>query len=108
MLPSAKKDSVPATLKSCVVYEFSCRYEARYVGCTMQRLADRIKQHVPTSIRNKSNVAREQPPRMCKNNNPKMNCDSAIGQHLSKNPECPKIYTHDNFPIIGKQDLLLI
>ena len=45
MLPSAKKDSVPTTQKSCVAYEFSCRCEARYVGRTTQRLADRIKQH---------------------------------------------------------------
>ena len=29
------------------------RCEARYVGRTTQRLADRIKQHVPTSIRKK-------------------------------------------------------
>ena len=29
MLPSAKKDSVPTTQRSCVVYEFSCRCEAR-------------------------------------------------------------------------------
>ena len=34
MLPSAKKDSVPTTQKSCVIYEFSCRCEARYVGRT--------------------------------------------------------------------------
>ena len=66
MLPSAKKDSVPTTQKSCVVYEFSCRCDARYVGRTTQRLADRIKQHVPTSIRAKSTITREQPPRMCK------------------------------------------
>ena len=31
MLPSATKDSVPTTQKSCVVYEFSRRCEARYV-----------------------------------------------------------------------------
>ena len=54
ILPSAKKDSVPTTQKSCVVYEFSCRCEARYVGRTTQRLANRIKQHVPTSIRTKT------------------------------------------------------
>ena len=66
MLPSAKKDSVPTTQKSCVVYEFSCRCEARYVGRTTQRLADRIKQHVPTSIRTKNTTTREQPPRTCK------------------------------------------
>ena len=74
MLPSAKKDSVPTTQKSCVVYEFSCRCEARYIGSTTQRQADRIKQHVSTSIRKKSNTVREQPPRLCKNNNSKINC----------------------------------
>ena len=100
MLPSAKKDSVPTTQKSCVVYEFSCRCETRYVGRTTQRLADRIKQHVPTSIRTKNTITREQPPRMCKNSNSKMKSDSAIGQHLITNPECAKAYTDDNFRII--------
>ena len=102
MLPSAKKDSVPTTQKSCVVYEFSCRYEARYVGRTTQRLADRIKQHIPTSIRTKNTTIREQPPRMCKNSNSKMKSDSAIGQHLIENPECAKTYSDDNFRIIGQ------
>ena len=102
MLPSAKKDSVPTTQKSCVIYEFSCRCEARYVGRTTQRLADRIKQHAPMSIRKKSNTVREQPPRLCKNNNSKINCESAIGQHLLMNPECAKTYRDDNFRIIGQ------
>ena len=90
------------TQKSCVVYEFSCRCQAQYVGCTTQKLADRIKQHVPTSIRKKSNTVREQPPRLCKNNNSKINCESAIGQHLLTNPECAKTYTDDRFRIIGQ------
>ena len=51
MLISAKKDSVPTTQKSCVVYEFLCQCEARYAGRTTQRLADRII-HVPSSIIN--------------------------------------------------------
>ena len=50
MLPSNKKDSVPANQKSCLAYEFSCRCEARYVRRTTQKLADKIKQHAPTSI----------------------------------------------------------
>ena len=62
MLPSAKKHSVPTSQKSCIVYEFSCRREARYVGRTTQRLADRIKQHVPKSIRKKRTTEREQSP----------------------------------------------
>ena len=76
--------------------------EARYVGRTTQRLADRIKQHVPTSIRKKNSTVREQPPRMCKNISSKINCESAIGQHLITNPECAKTYTDDNFRIIGQ------
>ena len=102
MIPSAEKDSVPTTQKSCVVYEFSCRCAARYVWRTTQRLADKIKQHVPTSIRTKNTTTREQPPRMCKNSNSKMKSDSAIGQHLITNPECAKTYTNDNFRIIGQ------
>ena len=102
MLPSAKKDNVPTPQKSCVFYEFSCRCEARYVGRTTQRLADRIKQHVPTSIRKKSSTVREQPLRMCKNISSKINCESAIGQHLITNPECAKTYTEDNFRIVGQ------
>ena len=100
MLPSAKKDCVPTTQKSCVVCEFSCRCEARYVGRTTQRLADRIK-HVPMSIRKKSNTVREQPPRICNKNNSEINCESAIAQRLIANPECAKTYTDDNFLIIG-------
>ena len=102
MLPSARKDSVSTTQKICVVYEISCQCEARYVGRTTQRLADRIKQHVPTSIRTKNTIIREQPPRMCKNSNSKLKSDSAIGQHLSKNPKCAKTYSDDNFRIIGQ------
>ena len=100
MLLSAKKDSVPTTQMSCVAYEFSCRCEAWYIGRTTQRLADRIEQHFPTSIRKKRNRVREQSPRMCKNNNPKMTCDSAIGEHLITNPECAKKCIYDIFPIL--------
>ena len=96
------KDSIPTTQKSCVVYKFLCRCEAHYVGRTTQRLADRIKQHVPMSIRKNINTIREQPPRLCKNNNSKINCESAIGQHLLTNTECAKTYTDDNVRIIGQ------
>ena len=82
-----------------------CRCEARYIGRTMQRLADRIQQHFHTSIRIKSSTLREQPPLlcvMCKNISSKSNCQSAIGQHLIAIPECAKTYTDDNFRIIGQ------
>ena len=102
MLPSAKNDCVPTTQNICVVYEFSYRCEARCVRRTTQRLGDSIKQHVSTSIRKKSNTVREQPPRICKKNNSKINCESAIGQHLIANPECAKTYADDNFRITGQ------
>ena len=60
LLPSAKNECIPTTQKSCVVFGFLCGFEAQYVGRNTQRLPDRIKQHVPTSIRKKSNAAREQ------------------------------------------------
>ena len=44
---------------------------------------------------------REQPSHMCKNNNPKITCDSAIG-HLITYSECAKTYTEDNCRIIGQ------
>ena len=102
MLTSAEKDCVYTTQTSCIVYEFSCRCDARYVGRTKQRLADRIKQHVPTSIRKKSYVTREQPSRICKNNKFKINCESVVGQNLIANPVCAKTYIDDNFRIIGQ------
>ena len=49
-----------------------------------------------------SSTVREQPPRMCKNISSKINCESAIGQHLITNPECAITYTDDNFRIIGQ------
>ena len=63
-----------------------------------------LKQHVRMSIKKKSNTVRvrEQPPRMCKKNNSKINCESVIEQHLIVNPECAKTHTDDNFRIIGQ------
>ena len=45
---------------------------------------------------------REQSPLMCKDFNPEMTCDLAKGQHLITTSECAKIYTDDNFQIIGE------
>ena len=81
-LPSVQKDCVPAYQKSSVVYEFTCQCDSGYVGRTTQRLGDRIKQHVPSNIRNKTAPQREQPPRACRSRNTVKTSDSAIGQHL--------------------------
>ena len=58
--------------------------------------------YVCTVFENHDSTVREQPPRMCKNISSKINCESAIGQHLITNPECAKTYIDDNFRIIGQ------
>ena len=88
--------------KSSVIYEFTCQCDSGYVGRSTQRLEDRIKQYVPSSIRNKDRPQREQPPRSCKSKITTKTCDSAIGQHLLENPDCAKNYNDDMFRIIDK------
>ena len=93
MLPVARKDVLPTTLKSSIVYEYSCHCDSRYLGRTSQRLQDRIKQHVPKWLQQQAKrPTRSQPGRSCKlkRNNP--NCDSAIGQHLLDNEQCAANY----------------
>ena len=51
LFPVANKDVLPALRNSNVIYQFSCHCDSRYVGRSSQRLQDRIKQHVPKSIR---------------------------------------------------------
>ena len=88
--------------KSSVIYEFTCLCDSGYVGRTTQRLENRIKQHFPSSIRNKSRPQREQPPRSCKSKITTKTCDSANGQHLLENPDCAQIYNGNMFRTIGK------
>ena len=78
--------------KCYVVYDFMCWCDSGYVGHTTQRLGDRIKQHVPSNIRNKTAPQREQPPRSCRSRSTVKTSDSAIGQHLLDNPDCAKLY----------------
>ena len=51
LLSATNKDVLPALRKSNVIYQFSCHCDSRYEGRTSQRQQDRIKQHVPKSIR---------------------------------------------------------
>ena len=50
-LSSSNKNELPALQKSNVIYQFSCHCHRRFVGRTSQKLPDRMKQHVPKSIR---------------------------------------------------------
>ena len=102
MLPVARKDVLPATQKSFVIYEYKCHCDSRYVGRTSQRLQDRIKQHVPQWLRQQlTRPRRSQPHRLCKQTDTKPDCDSAIGQHLLDNDRCALNYDDKRFSILA-------
>ena len=106
-LPSAtNKDVLPALQKSNVIYKFSCHCDSRYVGRTSQRLQDRIKQHVPKSIRSCSSQKRLLPARRCKSstqtNTQSLASDSAIGLHLLQNLTCAQHYDDSRFSILAQ------
>ena len=65
--------------------------DTRYLGCTSQRLQDRIRQHVPKFIKtgqipNSRNIST----RSGKSSTPVMFSEFAIDQHLLNNPMCAK------------------
>ena len=60
MLPAAKKDVVPTNPRSMVIYEYVCSCDSPYVGRTNQRIQERIKQHVPKAIRQRTTPTHEQ------------------------------------------------
>ena len=90
-LLAIKKDALPASLLSNVVYNFLCHCYSRYVGRTSQRLQDRICQRVLKFIRTgqiqiSSNIST----RSGNSLTPVMFRESAIGQHLLDDPICAK------------------
>ena len=102
MLLVARKDVLPTTQKSFVIYEYKCHCDCRYVGRTSQRLQDRIKQHVPQWLRQQlTSPRRSQPHRSCKQNDTKTDSDSAIGQHLLENEQCVINYANKWFSILA-------
>ena len=111
MLSAAKKDVLPANQSSMVIYEYVCHCDSRYVGRTTQRLQERIKQHVPKAIRQKTTLTQEQgthrsqptrtqPNRKCKAKSKTQfepESDSAIGQHLLESNQCAHNYSDSQF-----------
>ena len=107
LLSATNKDVLPALQKSNVIYRFSCHCDSRYVGRTFQRLQDRIKQHVPKSIRScSSSQKRLLSTRRCKSstqtNTQSLASDSAIGLHLLQNPTCAQHYNDSRFSILAQ------
>ena len=102
ILPAIHKDVLPTFQQSNVIYEYVCHCDSRYVGRTSQRLQDRIRQHVPKSIRNRTSQERKQPacPEKLVNSIP--HCDSAIGNHLLHNQKRASHYKDNQFFILSK------
>ena len=74
---------------------------------TFQRLQNRIKQHVPKSIRScSSSQKRLLPARRCKSstqtNTQSLASDSAIVLHLLQNPTCAQHYDDSRFSILAQ------
>ena len=105
---------LPANQRSMVIYEYVCHCDSRYVGRTTQRLQERIKQHVPKAIRQKTTLTQEQgthrsqptrtqPNRKCKAKSKTQfepESDSAIGQHLLESNQCARNYSDSRFKIL--------
>jgi len=71
------KDVIPKTLRSCVVYKFSCAgCSACYVGKTNRHLATRVREHL-TSDKN-----------------------SHIFQHINRSETCTALCSEDCFSIL--------
>ena len=111
---AAKKDVLPANQRSMVIYEYVCHCDSRYVARTTQRLQERIKQHVPKAIRQKTTLTQEQgthrsqptktpPNRKCKAKSKTQfepESDSGIGQHLLESNQCARNYSDSQFKIL--------
>ena len=109
LLPVANKDMLPALQNNNVIYQFSCHCDSLYVGRTFQRLKDRIKQHVPKSIRyGTSSPKHDLPICKCKYSTKSttqiqsFTHDLAIGLHLLHNPTCTQHYDDSMFSILAK------
>ena len=102
MLPVARKDVLPTTQKSSIIYEYNCHCDSQQVGRTSQRLQDSIKQHVPQWLRLQlTRPRRYQPRRSSTRNDTKPDYDSAIGQYLVENDQCAINYDNKRFSILA-------
>ena len=93
------------TVQSWVkTWVFLCPCDSQYLGCTSQKLQQRIKQHVPKSILQK-HISQDRSTLAC-------SCKpirsfktetsfSAIGQHLLQNPTCAHKYNDNKFSILA-------
>ena len=108
LLSATNKHVLPGALQeSNMIYQFSCHCDNRYVGRIFQRLQDRIKQHVPKSIRScSSSQKRVLPARRCKSSIQtdiqSFASDLTIELHLLQNPTCAQHYDDSRSSILAQ------
>ena len=103
LLPATTKDVLPSHHQNNVIYQFVCHCDSRYVGCTSQRLEERIKQHIPKSITNSPTPhIRQSLPRPGKDTTPRQFHESAIGQDLLDNAQCALHCNKDKFSVLAR------
>ena len=94
LLFATNKDVLPALQKSNVISHAAVN--SRYVDPTSQRLQDRIKQHIPKSIRScSSSQKRLISACLSKSSTQSLASDSAIGPYLLQNPVLSMMMTVD-------------
>ena len=111
LLLAIKKNVLSVHHHNNVIYQFMCHCDRQYVGRTSQRLQERIKQHVPRSIRNHhSSQDRSNLSCACKKNSTSqiITHDSAIGQHLLKNPSCASQYSDIEYSTLARAQFSIL
>lgn len=102
LIPHTHKDRLPSSSLNNVIYKFTCRCEAVYVGRTSQRLEDRIKQHVPKCLLSFLESSRSGNQLSLPQNTLSRLGRSAIGQHFLDSPACAKDFSFDQFSILER------
>ena len=101
LLPAAQKNVLPASHQSNIVYQFLCHS----MGCTSQKLPQRIKQQAPKTILQRlTSQDRNTFARSCEQiRSLKAETSfSAIGQHLLQNPTCAREQNDGKFSILAR------
>ena len=101
MLPSFQKNVLPAHQQNNVVYKYSCDCDGMYVGRISQRQEERIRQHIPKSIKNQVKPQKDLPKGQCKYIQNAPILDSAIGQCLFDNKICEEEFDINWFCILA-------
>ena len=84
------KDVLPATDQSLLVYEYTCCCGCTYVGKTIQRFSERIRQHVPEKLLAEEPVLES------------ARSDSAVTRHLKRSPACISEETRGRFKVLAR------